>query len=227
MTPSALIVAGLLCLVGCAPPPPLLDISGHACTPAPELVGAASLALGDPLRPDVVKLTIDENSRCLQTADGKSLYGAFQLPDRPQPFMIAVRSAPAGDSLFVPRLLLSDGLGNRQREVPSDGFVFRGDVVKVLIRSHPNERFLVVASAPQAVGQTTSRITERTNTSVGCSGGGCFVIATGGDTQRTMIYARAARSASTPRSFPPATSCADPAGPRPASPRPGDHQSSS
>jgi hypothetical protein len=95
MTPSALIVAGLLCLVGCAPPPPLLDISGHACTPAPELVGAASLALGDPLRPDVVKLTIDENSRCLQTADGKSLYGAFQLPDRPQPFMIAVRSAPA------------------------------------------------------------------------------------------------------------------------------------
>jgi hypothetical protein len=39
------------------------------------------------------------------------------------------------------------------------------------------------------VRQQTSRITERTNTSVGCSGGARIVIATGGDTQRTMTYA--------------------------------------
>lgn len=46
-----------------------------------------------------------------------------------------------------------------------------------------------MSSAPQAVGQQTSRITQRTNTSVGCSTGGCFVIAAGGDTQSTMTYA--------------------------------------
>jgi hypothetical protein len=63
-----------LALVGCAPaPPPLLEISWHACTAAPELVGAAPLALGDPLHPDVLKLTVDDNSRYLQTAEEKSL----------------------------------------------------------------------------------------------------------------------------------------------------------
>jgi hypothetical protein len=66
--------------------------------------------------------------------------------------MISVRCAPVGNGLFVSRLLLFDGLGDRLREVPSDGFVFRGDVLSVLIRSYRNERFLVVASAPQAVG---------------------------------------------------------------------------
>jgi hypothetical protein len=188
--PAPVLFAALALLGGCAaPPPPLLDISGYACTPTPDLVSAMPLPLGDPRDPKVVVLKIDEHARCLEAGDGRSLYGAFQLPDSPQPYMVSVRSVPIGDGIFVPRLLLLDGLGALKREVPRDAFVFRADTLTALIRNHPDERYLVVASVPRAVGETTSRITERTRTSTACSSGGCFIIATGGDTARTMVYA--------------------------------------
>ncbi len=185
----AALAALLALLAGCAaPPPPLLDISKHVCTPAPELISATPVPLGDPRRPDVVKLQIDDTAHCLETPEGKSLYGAFRLPDSPTPYMIAVRSTPVGQGLFVPRLLLLDGTGAVRREIGRDSLEFRGPTLTALIRSHPDERYLVVASTPKAVGETESRIVERTQAATAAANGAYFTIYGGTDTAQTFVY---------------------------------------
>lgn len=188
-------VAALALLAGCAPPPPpLLDISTHACSNVPDLVDALPLPLSDALHPNTVELRIDDSARCLQTAQGKSLYGAFRLPDSTAPMMVAVRSVPVGEGLFVPHLLLLDGTGASQREIGQDSLQFRGNTLTALIRVHPDERYLVVASTPKTVGQNTSRITETTATSTSYSSNGAyFSIHTGNDVARDFVYAQGGR----------------------------------
>lgn len=178
-----------LALAGCAAPPPLLDLSGRACAASPDLISAAPVALSDPRHPDTVKLRIDATAPCLETPQGKSLYGAFRLPDSTVPFMIAVRSVPLGEGLFVPRLLLLDGTGAVAREIGRDELEFRGDTLTALIRSHPGERYLVVASTPQSIGQSETRISERTVTTQSSGGGITFAVHTGVDAAHTYVDA--------------------------------------
>jgi hypothetical protein len=141
------------------------------------------------MRPDTVHLRIDDTAPCLATQQGKSLYGAFRLPDSTASFMIAVRSLPVGQGLFVPRLLLYDGTGALTREIGRDELEFRGETLTVLIRSHPGERYLVVASTPQSIGQAETRISESTRTSTSSGGGVSFAVHTGVDAAHTYVYA--------------------------------------
>ncbi len=175
---------------GCAAAaPPLLDISAHSCASAPDLVAARPVALGDPQHPGEVVPTIDEHAPCVDGAAGKSLYASFQLPESSQPYIISVRSTPLGAGIFAPRLMLFDGQGSLKREVPRDAFVYRGDALSVLIRSRPDERFLVVASTPQTVGQSTACISEHAQTSTNCSTFASITVASGSDTERKLAYA--------------------------------------
>jgi len=172
-----------------APPPPLLDISSHVCAPQPDLISALPVKVSDPLRPDMVDLRIDDTARCLQTTQGPSLYGAFALPGDAVPMMLAVRSIPVGEGLFVPHLLLLDGTGAVQREVEQSALQFRGETLTAFIRLHPGERYLVVASTPQSVGQANSHIIETTSQVQSTSQLGTFTVHTGTDVLRNYVYA--------------------------------------
>jgi hypothetical protein len=184
------LLATLALAAGCAAaPPPLLDISNHACATSPDLISAAPLTLSNPRSPDTVKRRIDDTAPCLQTAQGKSLYAAFRLPDSASPFMIAVRSIPIGEGLLVPRLLLLDGTGAVKREIGQDSLEFRADTLTALIRSHPDERYLVVASTPQAVGQSDERIVESTTATTVVSGGYAATVHSGLDTTHRYVFA--------------------------------------
>ncbi|HUC67921.1 MAG TPA: hypothetical protein VMA53_21065 [Stellaceae bacterium] len=185
-----MLLASLALAEGCAaPPPPLLDISNHACATSPDLISAAPLTLSDPRRPDTVKRRIDDTAPCLETAQGKSLYAAFRLPDSAAPFMIGVRSIPIGQGLLVPRLLLLDGTGAVKREIGQDSLEFRADTLTALIRSHPDERYLVVASTPQAVGQEDARIVETTTATTVTFGRYASTVHSGLDTTHRYIFA--------------------------------------
>lgn len=154
------LAAALALLAACAAaPPPILDLSGHVCTPSPELITAPPVPLSNPGHPSPVELRIDETAHCLDTAQGKSLYAAFTLT------------------------------GALAREVDSGVLQFRGDSLTALIRAHPGERYLVVASTPQTVGQTNSRIVERTSETTSSSNGVSVTIHTGTDEARTFVYA--------------------------------------
>jgi hypothetical protein len=177
---------------GCAapPPPPLVDIASHACADKPDLISAKPVPLGDPLRPSVVKVRVDNTAPCLKTAQGDSLYAAFRLPDSLTPYMIVVRSTPLGEGLLVPRLMLLDGTGTVTRELGQDSLQFRADTLTALTRSHPGELYLVVAATPRTVGETKSRITETTLATTYSSGGGFFTIHSGSDATRTYVFAQ-------------------------------------
>ncbi len=185
-----MLLATLALAAGCAAaPPPLLDISNHACATSPDLISAAPLTLSDPRSPDTVKTRIDDTAPCLQTAQGKSLYAAFRLPDSASPFMIGVRSAPIGQGLLVPRLLLLDGTGAVKRAIGQDSLEFRADTLTALIRSHPDERYLVVASTPQAVGRSEERIVESTTATTVVSGRYAATAYSGLDATHRYVYA--------------------------------------
>ena len=110
------LLVALAMLGGCAAAaPPLLDISAHSCASAPDLVAARPVALGDPLHPGEVVLTIDQHAPCVDGAAGKSLYASFQWPESPQPYVLSVRSTPLGAGSFAPRLMLCDGQGAETR----------------------------------------------------------------------------------------------------------------
>jgi len=190
------LLAALAALSGCAvpPPPPLLDISSHACAPQPDLISALPVKLSDAIRPDMVDLRIDDTAPCLQTTQGPSLYGAFALPADAVPMMLGVRSVAVGEGLFVPHLLLLDGTGAVQREVDQSSLHYRGDVLTAFVRLHPGERYLVVGSTPQAVGLMESHIVERTFASSTVTSTGAMVTYhSGTDQVRNYVYAHGGR----------------------------------
>lgn len=160
-------------LAGCAsegtlPPAPVLSLGDRICSPAPELGAAQRLELPSS-KPQ--RLTIDSQSPCLDSEpDGRSSYAVFALPESPQPYQMDVASTPTGLSLFSPRLLLLDASGAVIRSVGRSQFQFRGGSLHGVVRMSGAERYVVIASDPQGIGETRQRIQTSTSavvTSVG------------------------------------------------------------
>lgn len=156
-------------LAGCAtdgtlPPAPILSLGDRICSAAPELVRAQRLEL--PSRKPQT-LTIDSESPCLDTEpDGRSSYAVFALPESAQPYQMDVASTPTGLSLFSPRLLLTDAGGAVIRTVGRSQFQFRGGSLHAVVRMSGAERYVVIASDPQGIGETRQRIQTSTSATV-------------------------------------------------------------
>jgi hypothetical protein len=181
-------------LAACAAPavPPILSLDGRPCVAHPDLARAQALALdaGNP-----VKLDLDAGAACLEPGSGgKSAYVAFRLPRSEQPYLLTVTSAPLGDTLFSPRLLLLDEQGNVLREVPRDDFMFHGVALYAGLRAAPAERYLIVASDAASVGQQVSHILGESHlTPVPIGIVGVAIIHSGSEKQQVITYAHNGR----------------------------------
>jgi hypothetical protein len=177
-----------LALCGCAsPPPPIVGMEGRSCTAVPEFAGAHQLKLASG---NAVTVDLDQNTPCWEASDGgKSAYVVFALPDNIEPYLVTVTSPALGQTLFAPRLIMLDGFGNRQREMSRDSFTFHGASLYLGIRVYPGEKYLMVASDPNAVGQQVSQIRDGTQTTTTSSGGIYFTIHTGFETNQSFTYA--------------------------------------
>ncbi|MBS0471938.1 MAG: hypothetical protein JSR60_12750 [Proteobacteria bacterium] len=179
---SALSIA--LLLAGCATPvsvPALTDIGDRSCDPAPVLAAAVPTTAtidGDREKPAIV--TVNAKSGCLQTSDGSALYALFALPDG-GPYTVRVSSVPQGASLMAPRTSVLDDKGELIAELPVSSFLFRGDNLTILYRTHPGERYLLVRSDPRTVGKPLSRIKEAVQQTVVSTGYAAMIIYTGSD----------------------------------------------
>jgi hypothetical protein len=178
-------LAAVLALAGCATPPPdvqpVLNVLQDSCPASPALGGAVetvSTIDGDSEKPATA--TLDLQSPCVTTTDGKALYAVFGLPDG-GPYTIRVSSVPQGSSILAPRAVVLDGNGQVMREVPVTSFMFRGATFAALYRSHPGERYLVVRSDVASAGKPLSRVMERTRETVASTGYATFIIYTGSD----------------------------------------------
>lgn len=182
----------LVVLGGCATSksqPAILSLpSVVSCQAAPDLTAAVPLGF-NPEKEEAVTVTIDAGSHCLEPSPGaRSLYSILALPQAGQPFVVLVASAPQGESIFAPRLILLDAKGAISRQVPAEDFMFRGSALSALIRVHENERYLVVASDPQTVGQRTESVQGSTSTQMMPMAGGYFWASSGRETKSDLTY---------------------------------------
>lgn len=154
------VVSGLLATACTSTPPlppaPILSLANRVCDAAPDLSRATPLALdkNKPLQSDVNHL-----SPCWAMTDGgRSSYAVFGLPASTKPYLLVVDSAPLGLTLFSPKLVLLDAAGRPLRTVLRDQAQFRGGSLTLFTRVHADERYVVVASEPQGIGELGQRI---------------------------------------------------------------------
>ena len=189
---AAVLPALLAACAGAPAVPPILSLDGRPCVARPDLAGAQALAL-DAGKP--IKLDLDAGAACLEPrGGGRSAYVAFRLPRSEQPYLLTVTSAPLGDTLFSPRLMLLDEQGNVLREVPRDEFMAHGVALYAGLRAAPAERYLIVASDAPSVGQHMSHIIGESHvTPVPIGIGAVAIINSGSEKQQVITYAHNGR----------------------------------
>ncbi len=173
------------CAAGCASqkagPPPLLDLTASHCGSAPELTGAAELVYDPKKDENEATAEITSASPCFKDTAGSSLYSAYELPSSPTSYLVRVTSEPEGETLLALRVLLYGSDGSLKREFSGKQIVFRGSALSTIFRSHDDERYLVVASDPAAVGHTDSRLREATQANMAAAYPVYFSYYTGSD----------------------------------------------
>jgi hypothetical protein len=189
---AATILLPLVATFACAPkpepPPPNVDVSARQCSQTPDLARADSLAF-DPAKDKDTTATIDEAAPCLEDSPGaKSVYRVFALPKEDQPYLITVAANPWLGTIFAPRALLLGSDGTLKRAATKADFTFRSDVLSTILRSHPDESYLVVASDPTVVGQSFSRMVSNTQANVVSAGVATILVYTGSDTSTARTY---------------------------------------
>lgn len=188
----------LVLIGGCASAPfapaplPALDISARVCSQQPEIQHALSLSFE---KKRVQTSVIDGSAPCFVAGPGeiKSTYNIFNLPTATTPYLVGVTSAPIGTGLFSPRLLLLDTSGAFLRELSRDTFQFHGTELYAAAQVRPDERYLVVASDPNSVGQKESQIAGSTQAAYVPVGIGGIVIYTGSEGRNTVTYAHSGK----------------------------------
>jgi hypothetical protein len=168
MNRIAIAVAASVGLAGCVAQtlPPTLTLDQRTCLNSIDFSRALPLAAnGNP-----VKVTVDDNTACLQTSGMRHAFVLFRLPDSPEPTLISVSSIVTGGTLFAPHLALLDSSGTSMREIGREAFVFRGMSLNAGLRPREGERYLLVYSDPATVGQQESRIVGLTQASAVAAG---------------------------------------------------------
>jgi hypothetical protein len=184
------VVLMAIALGGCnhtPPPPARISLDGLSCVASPVMTTAQSLPLDEG---KAVTVDLETVNNCLQGQDGsKSAYVLFALPASPTTYLLTVKSIPVGSALFSPHLALLDTQGQLIREIKRDSFSFHGSALYVGIRAAPTDRYLLVASDPQSVGQTISQVAEGTETRTAYGGVFYMQYSVGSDASINLTYA--------------------------------------
>lgn len=189
---SIFVLAPTLVLAACAvkpPPAPILSVDAQTCQAKPDLGTATSLSYNSDEETSVTQ-SIDAATPCFVPFRGaKSLYRLFLLPVTDAGYVVSVASSPLGTGVFAPHVTLLDATGAPLREIAREKFIFRGNNLTALFRSHAGERYLLVASDPDSVGQSIERITESRTSNMMAAGRAFLTVNTGDDVTNNYVYA--------------------------------------
>ena len=169
--------------------PPVTSLpSAVFCAPAPDLSGAIAMRVGHDAKADISIAA----ARCMKDDSGAGLYQVFALPALEKPSVMTVASAPVGTGILFPRITVLDAAGKTTRQVAPDAVMFRDGNLAAVLRLHAGDAFLVVESDPAHIGQSLSRVEERTHVTpigiVTATGFGYTAIHTGSDETNTLTF---------------------------------------
>lgn len=194
--PAAAAISVAALLGGCAHEnlamAPIVDLAGRQCAPLPDFANPTPLVFSDK-DPKETKAALDDKAPCVTDDKGPSMYAVFTLPVMDVPYTVEVDSVAAGNALFAPRILLYAKDGTLKRSLSGNQITPRGVGLGGIIRNHPDEFYLVVASDPSAVGQKDNRILSSTNVTQACTAYGCFEMHSGNENTATYTFSHNGR----------------------------------
>jgi len=159
----AVVASGIL-LAACArTPPPTQDVTVSLATLSCDQAFTTSRAkpVGlDPEDPVAIEFDIQHSSPCkLDTASNKQLYEVVRLPSADSPYLLTISSPKIGGSAFAPTVATLSQTEDVRRIYAHDAFLNRGNKLSLSIEAAPEDRFLVVSSHADIVGDQRSEIT--------------------------------------------------------------------
>jgi len=131
-----------------------IDLSERLCPNAVALSSAKSVLMGK-------SVTIEMNGSALCLTDGlnqKNVYAAVLLPESETEYLVTVLSEPNEGYIFSPKIAALAEDGETIREWARDRFTFRGHDLRIVIRSQPNLRYLVVYSDVKRAGEPITQV---------------------------------------------------------------------
>lgn len=168
---------------------PLVQIAPASCSTEPDVTRAHPLPFDVEEKAEPLRLTIEGQSPCLDESGAKSLYEVVALPELSYPVIVTVRSLPSTSGILAPRIVLLDKDGKRLRELDRKAIHFRGTALTAMLRTRPEERYLVIASDPEVVGEDISRVNGAVNQQMVSTGAFMFAVHTGSESTASMTYA--------------------------------------
>ena len=181
-----------LALAGCETtqpgPPPIVQIAPSNCSDGPSLARAQPLPFDAEGKKKPERVTIDTGSPCIERDGAKSLYRILALPAPGEPYMVTLRSLPGQNSIFAPQLALLDAEGAETRRIDRESLLFRGQALSAVLRIRDEERYLVIASDPQMVGQDIARLSGQTHQQMVSTGTVMFAVYSGSESMARMTY---------------------------------------
>ena len=140
---------------------PVTQLDAPVCDRQWNLHSARSLEAGAGLP---LQQHFDERSACRIEADGTQVrYALFRLPQHGADTRLSVSSLIQGRSLFAPAVAILDAEGRVLRQWEFERFSMRGKQLQLDLfldgaESATQERYLLVHSAAQAVGEERERV---------------------------------------------------------------------
>ncbi len=141
--------------------PPVVSLEGRQCEARPNLSTARQVEL-EARRATVVEVGADTPCWNDNGKTGNAAYAVFALPQAPNPYMVRVSSAPHGNAILMPRVQILNESGAVVREMGRQDMQFRSGALGTVARIQPGQRYLVVSSDPQSVGERNARIVGNT-----------------------------------------------------------------
>ena len=185
----------MLLLAGCVKErdvlPARLDIAAtQACAAQPAMTAARPLLQPDKDKPLTATVRFDEAAPCVTDAKGsKSVYAVIDLSAGSAGSILTVSSYPMGSTVFSPRLEFRDAQGALLRSVARDTFLYSGAQLQAQLRQRDGERYLVIASDGESVGQSVERIQSTRSSTVVAAGPVMVPVNTGGEYRAQMVFA--------------------------------------
>ena len=185
-------VSFLFFLAACAPKPeivaPVYSIGSKTCSSEADISTALPIGF-NPEKPEVIEVRIDNSSPCVEKPGAeRQLYQLIELPVTGTPYLVSIGSKINGGGIFAPVLSTIDSEGNALRRIDQSSFLFRGSSLTAKLESKPNERFLVIASNPTSVGDTSMRINSLISSQTAYSNGFAYQINSGRETRTNITY---------------------------------------
>lgn len=202
----ALFVGCILFAAACAPRqeivPPVYSLNKDSCEDKPKLVSALPIGF-NPEEIVSIDLRIDQTSNCLSGENNESqLYQVIKLPSTSAPYIITVGSQPNGQSIFAPSIATLLDTGEIIREFDQSNFLFRGGKLTTKLKVEANEQYLMVASNPASVGESTTQITNLINRNSGYSNGIIYNYNTGAENRSSYQFSHAGMVTVTTQALP-------------------------